>query len=293
MDIDMFCAYGEICSYEDAWADIKKDCNCCDNFMIKCKPSMESFNKMFMDDELYTLDRRSYMMINKNTTYIQDFAHFFKEITYLKWEKNDSKIIEDVKREEWNFNCYKQLAWYYCNDMYIYNFAHFMKKKGYAIEDIMFDYLYWSFGDPREAGNYFYDRFESKEQKYYISEMKQRKFQGDFRKKLLNKYKVCQICGLENEDMLVASHIKSYSECNSFECADINNGFLLCKTHDGWFDNELITFEDNGNILISKKISSQDRILGNINEDIKISLEQENLKYLKHHRKKFFKNEKL
>lgn len=270
---------------DNPWRDIKKGCNCCDNFMINCKPNIERFNKLIFEQKFLSL----YSFVNGGEIFWIDVVDFFSRVTFLKWEKNDSKIIEFVEEEELNFNCYKQLAWYYVYDKYIYDFAHIIKEQGFSIEDMMLDYLYWSFGDPREPGNYFYDKFESKAEKYYRSEKKIRVFQEKFRSKLLKKYKKCQVCELENENMLVASHSKRYCECNSYESHDVYNGFLLCKSHDGLYDSGLITFTDEGNIIISDELSHHDREILNINENIKIDLEEESLKYLKWHRENWFK----
>lgn len=270
------------------WIDIKGNCKCCDNFRFKCKPNQNIFEiilKSSVSFNVYTIEEgKKYS--------IMDSVNFFKLALYLNFEKNDSKIIEFVESEELHFNCYKQLAWYYIYDIYIvYEFPHEAKEEGYPIEDLMLDYLYWSFGDPTEPGNYFYDKFESEEDKYYIyeNESKIRRHQKKFRDKLLEKNQNCKICGLEFKDLLVASHIKAYSKCSNYESKDIYNGFILCNKHDKLFDLGLITFEDDGNMIVSNKLSFKDREILELNENIKIDLEEGNLKYLKWHREFWFK----
>lgn len=270
------------------WIDIKGNCKCYDNFIIKCKPNeniFEIFLKNAMDYRLYKFEE------GKQYCIMDTIEFFISVLYYLDFEKNDSKIIEFVEREELHFNCYKQLAWYYIYDIYIYEFPHKAKEEGYPIEDLMLDYLYWSFGDPTEPDNYFYDKFESEEDKYYrcINESKIRKHQKKFREKLLEKHTKCQICGFGYKDLLVASHIKGYSKCSNYESKDPYNGFLLCRNHDALFDSGLITFDDKGNIIISDKLSFEDRVKSNITEDTKIDLEEGNLKYLKWNREVWFK----
>ena len=273
---------------DDPWRDIKGNCKCYDNFMIKCKPNKNVFELLSENTRLYELYK-----IEEGKKYsIMDTIEFFiSALYYLEFEKNDSKIIEFVEREELHFNCYKQLAWYYIYDIYIYEFPHKAKEEGYPIEDLMLDYLYWSFGDPTEPGNYFYDKFESEEDKYYryINGSKTRRYQKDFREKLLEKNPKCQICGLGYKDLLVASHIKGYSKCSNYESKDPYNGFILCNKHDRLFDLGLITFEDNGNIIVSDKLSFNDIKNLKLNENIKIELEEGNLKYLKWNRENWFK----
>ncbi len=46
-------------------------------------------------------------------------------------------------------------------------------------------------------------------------------------------------------------------------------GPLLCANHDKLFDKGLISFDENGNIIISSKLSNMDKILSNIQNDNK------------------------
>lgn len=113
--------------------------------------------------------------------------------------------------------------------------------------------------------------------------------QTNFRNNLLSQQHKCKICGLRNENFLIASHIKPWSISNEIEKVDTNNGFLLCPHHDKLFDGGYISFKDNGEILISSSLSQSDKILMNINAKSKIKLNSENLKYLKYHRENIFK----
>ena len=62
------------------------------------------------------------------------------------------------------------------------------------------------------------------------------------------------------------------------------NGILLSPNIDSLFDKHLISFEDDGSILISDKLDSL-----NINDEIKIPVNEGMKKYLKRHREKFNK----
>lgn len=79
----------------------------------------------------------------------------------------------------------------------------------------------------------------------------------------------CWLCGIENETLLIASHIQDASKSNIHEKADNNNGLLLCAQHDKLFDSGLISFDfQTGKIMISKLLSEKDRKLANINENM-------------------------
>jgi putative restriction endonuclease len=117
--------------------------------------------------------------------------------------------------------------------------------------------------------------------------------QGIFRKQLLNMECKCKLCGMSNEKLLIASHIKSWVESNETEKLHKYNGFLFCPHHDKLFDKFLISFTDNGEIIISDKLSFEDKILLNIGENMKINLEEDNKIYLQWHRRKFFEYNKI
>ena len=112
---------------------------------------------------------------------------------------------------------------------------------------------------------------------------------------LVSQYSRCIMCGLENKELLVGSHIKPASECDAVEKADFNNGLLLCCNHDKLFDRYLITFNFmDGQIEISKTISENDMKVLGINPDFKLSeelLTPERMQYLTDHNIEFRKRE--
>ncbi|WP_435308555.1 HNH endonuclease [Sebaldella termitidis] len=118
--------------------------------------------------------------------------------------------------------------------------------------------------------------------------IKARVNQGIFRKQLLNSECKCKLCGLSNEKLLIASHIKPWSESDKNEKLHIHNGLLFCPHHDKLFDKFLISFEDDGKIIISDELSQEDRMLLNIRDNMKVKISDENKKYLKWHRNEFF-----
>ncbi len=98
----------------------------------------------------------------------------------------------------------------------------------------------------------------------------------------------CAICGINNRGLLISSHILPYSKCKRKEdMINHNNGLLLCPNHDALFDKKLISFEENGNIIISSNVDKQLFKDLNITESIKIKkcfLNKERIAFLKLHR---------
>jgi len=112
--------------------------------------------------------------------------------------------------------------------------------------------------------------------------------QSEFRSELLKRYNKCCLCGVSNDDLLIASHIKPWSVSEPKERLDIDNGFILCPSHDKLFDKGYISFDDEGDILISDRLNETDRIFMNINERMKVAVTSDNKKYLKYHRENVF-----
>jgi putative restriction endonuclease len=92
---------------------------------------------------------------------------------------------------------------------------------------------------------------------------------------------------------VTGSHIKSWKDCRDMntenQAYDVNNGLLLNKELDDLFDNNLISFENNGSILFTNK---EDKLgsekidqLKKLKLDIKF-LNPKRCEYLKYHRNK-------
>lgn len=112
--------------------------------------------------------------------------------------------------------------------------------------------------------------------------------QGKFRELLLNRYNQCCLCNVRNHELLIASHIKPWIESEPKEKVDVNNGFLMCPNHDKLFDKGYITFDDDGKIIISDRLTKNDRAFLNVDSRRQIELTEGNKKYLKFHRENVF-----
>lgn len=116
--------------------------------------------------------------------------------------------------------------------------------------------------------------------------------QSKIRTNLLKHYKCCQLCGVQNEELLIASHIKPWSKSNEKEKVDCYNLLLLCANHDKLFDRFLITFDDNGEIKMSSSLSDYDKIFTNIREGTSLRFPDKKIpekmkEYLEWHRNEF------
>ena len=120
--------------------------------------------------------------------------------------------------------------------------------------------------------------------------IKARVNQSVFRKLLLERFPCkCRLCGIENDKLLIASHIKPWVDSTSTEKVDVNNGFLFCPNHDRLFNQGLISFDNSGKILISSLLSSNDLTFTNIHDHMHINLNDANRPYLRYHRNHIFK----
>lgn len=112
--------------------------------------------------------------------------------------------------------------------------------------------------------------------------------QGWYRQEILKKWNnKCSITGCSITEILISSHIKGWSECNEDERLDPDNGILLSPNIDSLFDKHLISFDDDGLILISDKVSKENLEILGISNSIKLEVDNGMKKYLQHHRRRF------
>ena len=119
--------------------------------------------------------------------------------------------------------------------------------------------------------------------------IKQRLTQGLFKEKLIKRQCKCELCSIKNEKFLIASHIKPWSESNDYEKIDVNNGFLFCPNHDKLFDKGYISFQDDGKLMISDALDTEELNLFNLKNEMKIEVSEETKKYLEYHREECFR----
>jgi hypothetical protein len=117
--------------------------------------------------------------------------------------------------------------------------------------------------------------------------------QGRFREEVLAKWSGgCAVTGAKILDAIRASHIKPWKDCDSKSRLSAENGIPLVATLDALFDKGLITFEDDGAMLVSKKISKSDCKLFDIPKNLSKAPSEKMKNYLRYHRLKVFKGKK-
>lgn len=106
------------------------------------------------------------------------------------------------------------------------------------------------------------------------------------------KKEVCMLEGLEYPT-LIASHIKSYKDCEPNEQFDTDNGLLLSRNMDELFDKKHISFDNSGKMLISKQLSIKlKNYLQNFSIDSML-LNTNRKDYLRIHRIGFYNKEEM
>ena len=86
-----------------------------------------------------------------------------------------------------------------------------------------------------------------------------RRGQGKFRANVESIDHSCRMTGISNPSLLIASHIRPWRLCqSSYERLDGMNGLLLTPDADLLFDRGFISFEDNGDVLVSPRIDHDD-----------------------------------
>ena len=79
-----------------------------------------------------------------------------------------------------------------------------------------------------------------------------RRGQGKFKQNVQRLESRCRITGVDRINHLIASHCKPWRDCESNrERLDGENGLLLTPSIDHLFDRGFISFEDNGQLLVS------------------------------------------
>jgi 5-methylcytosine-specific restriction protein A len=117
--------------------------------------------------------------------------------------------------------------------------------------------------------------------------------QGVFRSNLVNYWGKCAVMGCNFTRLLRASHIKPWRDSNNAERLDTYNGLLLIPNLDSAFDQGYISFNDDGKIIISESLSENDRNELGIHPNMSLrKVENDHIKYLRHHRQEIFRDAK-
>lgn len=117
-----------------------------------------------------------------------------------------------------------------------------------------------------------------------------RRGQGQFKVNLRLNEQRCRITGTEDIKHLVASHIKPWSKSSDEEKLNGCNGLLLAPHIDHLFDAGYISFEDNGDLLISEYMGKKVLKLWGISPEHNAGpFTKEQAIFLEYHRKSVFR----
>jgi hypothetical protein len=119
--------------------------------------------------------------------------------------------------------------------------------------------------------------------------MIQRIGQDVFRDALMNYWAGrCPLTGITERGLLRASHIVPWADCNDAQRLDVHNGLLLSALWDAAFDRGLISFGDDGSVLVSPDLSlDARRALGLAGTPALPGLVEEHRKNLQVHRARY------
>ena len=154
------------------------------------------------------------------------------------------------------------------------------------------DRIFNSIGDFSEDSQSDIDDIESNENLGPATKMaliEARRGQGKFRQNLDNRWDGrCAVTKCTIREVLRASHIKPWKESLNKEKLDSCNGLLLSANLDALFDKGLISFGNDGEMLVSKLIDKKNIQLLGVPKSICKKLNEGEKKYLTYHRSEIF-----
>lgn len=116
-----------------------------------------------------------------------------------------------------------------------------------------------------------------------------RRGQGRFREGVLSFWGNCAVTECGELALLRASHIKPWKVSTNYERLDRHNGLLLAPNVDAAFDKGLVSFKDNGQIIISPSFKNADRKALGIRQNFRLRrVCPDHLPYLQYHRSHVF-----
>lgn len=115
--------------------------------------------------------------------------------------------------------------------------------------------------------------------------------QGLFRSNLEAIEPACRVTGVTNKALLIASHIKPWSNCdNNAERLNGHNGLLLSPHIDKLFDRGWITFTDSGDLLCAEPSIEQALLLWGIAIPLNVGpFNTKQAAFLEYHRDTIFR----
>ena len=116
--------------------------------------------------------------------------------------------------------------------------------------------------------------------------------QGKFRDEVLAHWHgACAVTGCTILEVLRASHVRPWRDSDPSTRLNPLNGLPLIANLDALFDRGLISFKETGEMLVSKRLTKEQQVLFDIPRNLRLPLNAGQKKFLKYHRKLFFKTD--
>lgn len=95
----------------------------------------------------------------------------------------------------------------------------------------------------------------------------------------------CVVTGVSRPELLRASHIKPWSASNNVERLDPDNGLMLSAAYDAAFDARLISFADDGTLILAEDFAQAEAEAAGLDLSAKLDLgPNQSASYLAAHR---------
>lgn len=112
-----------------------------------------------------------------------------------------------------------------------------------------------------------------------------------FRRELEAEWQSCAVTGVAVREVLRASHIKPWKDSSPQERLDPFNGLLLVANLDALFDCGLITFRDDGSLIISDHLPARVRATLGLTDSLRLRrVDDRHRRYLTYHRREVFRS---
>lgn len=112
--------------------------------------------------------------------------------------------------------------------------------------------------------------------------------QGRYRTELEQRWGArCAVTGCGVREVLRASHVKPWRSSDDRERLNAANGLLLVADIDALFDRGLVSFGNDGEMLLSTRLTEQDRKVLRVPQPLRRPLTPDEASYMVHHRRRF------
>tara|TARA_B100000927_G_C16426012_1_gene453483 strand:+ start:54 stop:1256 length:1203 start_codon:yes stop_codon:yes gene_type:complete len=117
--------------------------------------------------------------------------------------------------------------------------------------------------------------------------------QGYYRREILNRWEnKCAVKNISYPNILIASHIHPWKDSTEDERLCVGNGILLSPNIDALFDRHLISFKDDGAMLISSRLDEKEYEDLGLSRGLKLrKVFKDMINFLEKHRMKFYEKQ--